>query len=189
MKLRIADISIYIGYEAVAAMTAVLLLDTENRVICCFIAAIIHELGHLLMMKLTGVRITGLRLRLFDVMIEADEPPSFTADILATSGGVMANLLFFVLLLPFGTKLSLPHLVLGLFNLLPVMSLDGGRLLYLCMSRRFSARVCDRTIRILSFLFILPLMTAGIYLLLASSYNYTLLAVSLYLLALLFLKH
>ena len=189
MRFRVADISVYIGYEAVAAMTAVLLLDRENRFICCFFAAIIHELGHLLMMKLAGVKVTGLRLRLFDVLIEADEPPSFSADVWITLGGVAANLLFFILLFPFGKKLSLPHLALCLFNILPVMSLDGGRLLYLCLSRRYSPRICDTALRISTFVLMLPLMTVGIMLLLDNSYNYTLLAVSLYLLTILFIKH
>lgn len=37
MKLRIARIDLFIGYEAIAAMTAVLLLDRDNRVIFCFL--------------------------------------------------------------------------------------------------------------------------------------------------------
>lgn len=188
MKLRIADLQVTIGYEAVAAMTAVLLLDRENRVICCMIAALLHELGHLLMMRLCGVKVRGFRLRLFDVLIEAEEPSSFFHDVLITAGGVTVNLLFAAILCPFSPKLGLPHLMLGLFNLLPVMSLDGGRLLSICLSRRFSPRVCDMVLRVTTFLFSLPLMTAGILLLLNSGYNYSLLAISLYLLAILLLK-
>ena len=188
MKLRIADLSICFGYEVIAAMTAVLILDRENRVICCFAAALLHELGHIVMMRLCRVKVRGLRLRLFDVLIEADEPADLCADAWITSGGVLVNVLCAAIFCPFSLKVGLPHLALGIFNLLPVISLDGGRLLSICLSRRFSPHVTDTVLRVTTFLFLLPLMTAGIYLLFQSGYNYSLLLISLYLLAVLLLK-
>ncbi len=188
MKLRLGKVDITVGYEVAAVMSAVLLLDRENRMICCFLAALLHESGHLLMMRLNHVSVRGLRLRLFDVLIEADAPKSFRADVLITLGGPVMNLLCFLLFRPLDMKLSLPHLALGVFNLLPVMSLDGGHLLVITLERRFSPRVSGTLLRITTFLFILPLMTAGIYILLNSGYNYSLLAISLYLTAVLLLK-
>lgn len=189
MKLRIARIDLFIGYEAIAAMTAVLLLDRENRVIFCFLAAVLHELGHVLMMLLCGVRVRAIRLRLFDVLIKADDAPSFKADVLITLGGVAANFLFALLLYPIGMKVALPHLALGVFNLLPVMSLDGGHLLEIMMDKRFSPRTIAVTLRVTTLVFLLPLMTAGLYVLLNSGYNYSLLIIAIYLIVLLFLKN
>ena len=189
MKLRIAKIDWYIGYEAIAAMTAVLLLDRENRVIFCFFAAILHEMGHLLMMLLCGVHVRGIKLRLFDVLIEADDAPNRKADVLITLGGVAVNFLCAASLCPLGMKYGLPHLFLGIFNLLPVMSLDGGHLLEICLENRFSPRALANTLRVTTFVFLFPLMTAGLVLLLNSGYNYSLLVISLYLIVLLFLKH
>ena len=169
-------------------MTAVLLLDSGNRIICCFFAALLHELGHLLMMKLCGVRIRGMRLRLFDVLIEADEPPTLRSDVLVTLGGALSNFLFALVFAPIDLRLSLPNLALGIFNLLPVMSLDGGRLLCIVMARQFSSRVCENTLRVCTFIILIPLFTAGLYLLFHSGYNYSLLMISLYLLTVLLLK-
>ena len=188
MKLRIADIDICVGYEAVAAVTAALLIDRENRLICCLAAAAVHELGHILMMRLCSVRVTGVRLRLFDVLIEADEPPSFGSDVLITLGGPAANLAFAAVLTPFGFELGMPQLALGIFNMLPVMSLDGGHLLRICLERRSNARIADMILTVATIIFVLPLMTAGIYLLFKSKYNYSFLAISLYLLSVLMLK-
>lgn len=188
MKLRIAELDVYIGYEAVAAMTAVLLLDRGNRVMCCFLAALLHELGHIVMMLLSGVGISGIRLRLFDVLIMADEPESFGADVLITLGGVFSNIIFALLFLPFSVKLSVPNLALAVFNILPIMSLDGGHLLYICMAKRFGPRACRNALRLTTFVFVLPLMTAGLYILFNSGYNYSLLAISLYLFTVLLLK-
>lgn len=189
MKLRIANLDLYIGYEAIAAMTAVLLLDRDNRVIFCFLAAILHELGHLLMMLFCGVQVRAIRLRLFDVLIQADEAPTFKADVLITLGGVAVNFLFALLLYPVGMKYALPHFALGVFNLLPVMSLDGGHLLAIILDKRFSPRIVAITLKVTSFVFLLPLMTAGLYVLLNSGYNYSLLIISVYLIVLLFLKN
>ena len=175
MKLRIAKIDLFVGYEAIAAMTAVLLLDRDNRVIFCFLAAILHELGHVLMMLLCGVHVRAIRLRLFDVLIQADDAPSFKADVLIT--------------MPVSMKVALPHLALGIFNLLPMMSLDGGHLLEIFMDKRFSPRATSITLRVTTFVFLLPLMTAGLYVLLNSGYNYSLLIISIYLIVLLFLKN
>ena len=113
MKLRIANLDLYIGFEAIAAMTAVLLLDRDNRVIFCFLAAILHELGHLLMMLLCGVHVRAIRLRLFDVLIQSDEAPTVKVDVLITLGGVAVNFLFALLLYPVGMKYALPHFALG----------------------------------------------------------------------------
>ena len=188
MKLRIAKIEVLIGVEAVAAMTAVLLLDRGNRIICCFLAAALHELGHILMMRWCGVRVRRVRLRLFDALIEADEAPSFAADVLITLGGPAVNLLCAVVFCPFSLKLGLPHLMLGVFNLLPVMSLDGGHLAAICLSRRFSPRFCDLALCISTVIFLVPLTAAGFMILCRSGYNYSLLLIALYLTAILLLK-
>lgn len=188
MKLRIAKTEVVIGYEVMAAITAVLLLDRENRIVCCLLAALLHELGHVLMMRLCGVRVRCVRLRLFDTLIEGDEAPSVLTDVWITLGGVTVNFVCAAALCPFSLTLGLPHLALGVFNLLPVMSLDGGHLLVICLSRRFSPRVVDAVIKLSTFLFLLPLMTAGIYIVCRSGYNYSLLLISLYLTVILFMK-
>lgn len=188
MSFRIGRRSVYIGYEAVAALTAVLVLDRENRMILCFAAALLHELGHLVMMLMFGIEVRGVSLRLFDVRIEADSPPGFISDLCVTLGGPAVNLLLSAVFIPAGGFFGYTNLALGCFNLLPVISLDGGRLLTLLLSRRFSPRTCRVTLTIVSFVILLPLMTAGAVILFRSGYNYSLLIISLYLLAILFIK-
>lgn len=188
MSFRIGDFEVFVGYEVAAALTAVLILDTDNRLVACFLAALLHELGHIFMMVACRVRVRALSLRLFDVLITADSPPTFCADVLITLAGAAANFLFALLFFAFLPVFSTANIALGIFNLLPVMSLDGGHLLYICIQRRFSMRACELVLRATTFVIMLPLMAAGIYFLFRSGYNYSLLAVSLYLLAVLFLK-
>lgn len=188
MSFRLGKTAVSVGYGLAAALTAVLILDRENRVICCIAAAALHELGHILMMRLYHVRICSISARLFDVKIEADRPASFSADLCITLGGPAANFLCAVLFLPLSRGMTLANLALGVFNLLPVMSLDGGRLLYLLLSRRFLPKTCIVILKTVSFFLLIPFLTAGLLVLFRSGYNYSLLAVSLYLLTVLFLK-
>ena len=188
MRFRFGKTELSVGYEVVAAITAVLILDRENRVICCVLAAALHELGHLLMMRCFHIRLQSVSVRFFDVLIKADSPAGSRDDLLITLGGPAANLLFAALSIPISRNLFYANLALGCFNLLPVMSLDGGHLLYLLLSRRFLPKTCTVIIKVISFLLLLPLLTAGLVILLRSGYNYSLLAVSLYLLAIFIFK-
>ena len=188
MRFRLRQTEILIGYEAVAAMTAALLLDRQGRVICCFLAAVMHECGHLLMMLLFRCQVRSVQLRLFDVSIVADEPKSVRADTLIAAAGVMTNLLFAAVCYPFSRMMCISHLVIGGFNLLPMESLDGGRLLTIWLSRRLSAVTVERVLKILTFILLTPILCGGIFVLLKTKYNYSLLTVSLYLLTVLFLK-
>ena len=188
MSFRLNSIRVYVGYELAAALSAVLILDREDRYICCFAAAAAHELGHLLMMRLFKVGVRGISLRLFDVLIEADSPRGYLADICVTLGGPAVNLILAGVCMPLGGFFWQANLALGCFNLLPVESLDGGRFISLTLTRLFTERAARIALNVTSFVILLPLMTAGIYTVLRSEYNYSLLMISLYLLAILFLK-
>ena len=189
MSFCLGKCRITVGYEAVAALAAVLILDRENRIVQCMAAALLHEAGHLLTMLRCGLKVRGISLRLFDVQIAADSPRRFRHDVWITLAGPAVNLLLAAAFIPAGSFFGVANLALGCFNLLPAESLDGGRLLTLLLSRRCDDRVCNLVLKITSFIILLPLMTAGIYTLFQSGYNYSLLTVSLYLLAMLFLKH
>lgn len=188
MSFRLGNTAVCVGYEAVAAIAAVLILDRENHVVCCIAAAILHELGHILMMRLFRIRVRSVSVRIFDVGIEADRPASFSADIGVTVGGPVMNFICAAAFAPLSRDMTLANLALGVFNLLPVMSLDGGRLLYLLLSRRFLPKICTIILKTVSFLLLIPFLTAGLLMLFRSGYNYSLLVISLYLLTVLLLK-
>ena len=188
MKFRLGGIELFLGYEAAAALTAALLLDHSGTVLCCFFAAVMHECGHLLMMRLFCCRLRSISITLFDVKICADEPKSVGADAMIASAGVMTNFFFAAVCYPFLPMMSLSHLAIGIFNLLPMDSLDGGRLLLLWLTRRLSAFAAERILKAVTFVFLTPILCCGIYVLLHTKYNYSLLAVSLYLLTVLLLQ-
>lgn len=188
MKFRLRGINFSVGYEVVAALTLVLLLDGSGRIAACILAALLHESGHLIMMRLCSCSVQEVRVRLFDVLILADRAEDTRCDILITSGGVLMNLLCAGVFSFFSPTLMSANLVIGCFNLLPVETLDGGRLMMLLLSSRLSYDAAIRVVRAFSFLFLFPFFLLGIYVLLRTGYNYSLLAISLYLLAVLLIR-
>lgn len=104
-------------------------------------AAACHELGHLAAAKLCGVHVRGMCLDLFGARLQLDGLPSYGAEWLIAAAGPLVNLLSAAACL-WGWQIaggdasadivlfSLASLALGGINLLPIGSLDGGRMLY-----------------------------------------------------------
>nr|WP_326184997.1 peptidase M50 [uncultured Oscillibacter sp.] len=115
-------------------------------------AAAVHELGHLLALRLLGAHVTGLRVSVLGAVLETDSGClSYGGELLAVLAGPAANLLCALLLTARdGARWAVPvgtHLVLGLFNLLPVGPLDGGRALYLLTVWAFGPAPAERAAR------------------------------------------
>jgi len=99
-------------------------------------AAAVHELGHILTLKLLGANVTSLRLSMFGAVLETDIGKlPYGKELLVVLAGPAANFLVARLLSGIGGEwwdaAVGAHLVLCGFNLLPVEPLDGGRALYL----------------------------------------------------------
>lgn len=77
--------------------------------------------------------------------------------------------------------------MIGLFNIMPVYALDGGRIVYTILSMRLLPESAKAAVNAISVITIVPMLIFG-GLLLYSSKNITLLLTSLYLLSLLILK-
>lgn len=142
------------------------------------LAALIHELGHLAAAVACGVRITGMRLDLFGARLELPGLLSYRQELLVALGGPAANLLTATVLFRAWTACGCPvcgaspslsgwALVLGVLlpaslglcavNLLPVATLDGGRILSCLLSLTLGADAARRVLRLLS-LFLLSLL-------------------------------
>ena len=149
------------------------------------LACALHELGHALAILLLGGRISALRLTAVgaELRLDASRPLSYGREMAATLAGPVVNLLtawlaarrrLFLL-----SGLSLGQ---GLFNLLPLMPLDGGRLLYLLLAFRAEEERADRVLRLTSA--VLAGLLVGLGLILAREFgNLTLLITAAWLAA------
>lgn len=112
-------------------------------------AAVIHEVGHLLVLRRLGAPVSALRLSVFGAEIETVcAQLSYPGELCAVLAGPLANLFCGIALAFAGIPVPAgAHLVLGVFNLLPVRPLDGGKALCLAASWWGGPAAGDRVTR------------------------------------------
>ena len=102
-----------------------LLLFPFRFLLGIFLAAFVHEVGHILAIHFTGGRVLGIRLRGWGARIECSPMEPGKAAICALAGpGAGALTVFAWRWFP---ELAVAGLVQTIFNLLPVYPLDGGQ--------------------------------------------------------------
>ena len=196
MTFQLGKISFEISFPLVALMTAVIIFDTSMSVIICFTSVIAHETGHLLALRHFGSYPKKIKLTLFDIAIIDREKinRSDKAEIIITLAGVTVNFIlagisYFFIQNPYMEIFFNTNLTLGLFNSLPIDSLDGGQALFILLSRKFSPFTSMKILDIISFMILIPVAVMGFLVLLQSKYNFTLLLTALYLIAIILLKN
>ena len=104
-------------------------------------AAVCHELGHWLVLRRVGGRIQRLHITVFGAEMQVDDRRiSYGGELLAAAAGPLSNLLLAAALGLLGRwwepmyLFAGAQLVLGAFNLLPALPLDGGRILWLALA-------------------------------------------------------
>ena len=185
LKIFISGIEYRLSLLFPAAVVILLTLDQTGIAAWCLAASVMHEFGHFAAMYAFGSRPSSVNIGFFGVAVKRNPGISVNhaESMLIALAGPAVNLVSFIILysLTGWTVPVIVHLIMALFNLLPVESLDGGQALYYAMAEPLGEEKAERVVFLMSVLLLIPLATAGFFLLLHSRYNFTLLAVSLYL--------
>lgn len=125
-------------------MAALILLLPLDWLLAAVFAAAMHELGHLAAIKAFVRRPVFISIGMLGASIYTG-PLNNKEEFLCAAAGPSASLmlLFLCRLFP---KVALCGLVQGMFNLIPLYPLDGGRMLY-CLVRWCSPRRAERVFR------------------------------------------
>lgn len=117
-----------ISAKGYIALAGALLILPMRFLLAAVVAAAIHEGCHCLAIRLCGGQIYGVHLDAWKTMIET-EPMEGIKGILCAGAGPVGSLglLCFAKLFPL---LALCAMVQGLYNLLPIYPMDGGRILH-----------------------------------------------------------
>ena len=111
-------------------------------------AMLCHELGHAITLWAFGVPVHRLRLNLGGAVLDTGEM-DYRQELVCAMAGPAANFL----LLPLGhwfPMFGVMSLCLGIFNLLPILPLDGGRALRAGLSLFWNVTVVARVLAIVS---------------------------------------
>lgn len=186
--LRWGKLEVSGGFLLVAAV--LFYFDTGNILPLAAFAAGAHELGHYAALRLLGGDIVRFRLTAVggDMELDRSRPLSYLGELLSITAGPLVNLAVAVLSakLAGGREwlyvLSGLSLSLGLFNLLPVYPLDGGRTLLLLLTGLLPPLWAARLTRWCSAVVVAGVLVVGGFLFFQSPGNFTLLVMGLWLL-------
>ena len=157
MGLRICQVRITPGFLFLAAF--LFYQSTSSFLVTFLLAAALHEGGHLLAARWRGVPVRALSMTAFGCVLDfVDEALVRDRDLLwIAAAGPLCNLLFALLCVTpwvgrwrgaalFGAE----HLLLALFNLLPVFPLDGAVLCAGLLKPNVGERRADQVVLALS---------------------------------------
>jgi len=175
---------------ALLALAAAYFFDSGGTLFVALFAAAVHETGHYAALRLFRGRISELKLELWGFRMRADSRMSYPAEIVTAAAGPAASLLLAVAAALVGRYfycqqgyvLSGVSLVFCVFNMLPSLPLDGGKVVYAWAATCFGLDTAERLACILSCVVILVLLLAGMMLMLKTGINFTLLLAALWLL-------
>ena len=143
-------------------MAAVLvLLLPLDWLLAAILAAAFHEMGHLAAIYMAGVRVDSVSIGFPGAQIRTG-PLGNRAEFFCAAAGPAASLLL-LSLCRFFPKLAVCALVQGMFNLIPVHPMDGGRML-LCVLRRLCPRWAERIFHAIQCLILYGLLTLSVLL-------------------------
>lgn len=111
----------------IAAAAGVLLLPL-NWLLFAVLAALVHELGHLIVLKCCRIDVPEMEIGAFGARITT-APLTPVQEMLCAAAGPLCSfsLLLFADAAPVLALLGLIH---GAFNLLPLLPMDGGRIVH-----------------------------------------------------------
>lgn len=143
-------------------LAALILLTLPLKwLLAAVLAAAFHELGHLTILYLLCVPVTEFRVGSFGAYIETG-PLTRRQEMLCASAGPAASLCL-LLLCRWLPRVAICGGVQGLYNLIPVYPMDGGRILKCALAAAFSQERTEAVCRVVELSFaalLLILLTA-----------------------------
>lgn len=170
------NLRVSISFWFVTVLCLMFLIDEQSFSLLSLSAFFLHEFTHIFFVVVFGGRVTEFSLSLGEMNIKTErEFLGKIQNIVVSLSAPLLNLLLAILFWEKYRSFAEINAVIGFFQLLPIISLDGDVALE-------SLKVSLFIRKTISFVLIFAFAVLGFALLLYSKYNFTLLFVSFYLL-------
>lgn len=148
--------------KAYLYLSGALLLLPLRCLLAFVVAAVVHELGHILVLYLLKIRIYNVEFGVFGAKIDTECMAPWQELLCALAGPISGfTLLLFFRWMPLTAIFGIFQ---SLYNLLPVYPGDGGRILQSCANMLLPPNVAQKICRIIEVLFLISAAGIGIYL-------------------------
>ena len=150
-------VRIHVSPSAPLLLALFVMLSSPLLLSALLLAALCHELGHYWMLRRLRARVTAIHITALGAEMQVSGWLSYGGELLAAAAGPVTNLLL-ALPLAYGGRLweglyvfAGAQLVLGVFNLLPILPLDGGSMLWNLLAWLTEPYTADRIAGVVSF--------------------------------------
>ncbi len=173
-------------------MISLYILGYAEEMLILLAIIMIHELSHGLMAMFLGIRIQEIQILPFGGLVKLDNSLSFTPkeEIIISLAGPISNVAlsatifflqdFFYWKSPGFDFVIFSSLSIAIFNLLPALPLDGGRVFRSMLALIFGYKKATDITSIISKIIALCLVVFNIYLFTLASYNFTLILIGIF---------
>ena len=151
------SVRIHVSPSAPLLLALFVMLSSPLLLSALLLAALCHELGHYGMLRRLRARISAVRITALGAEMQVAGRLSYGGELLAAAAGPVTNLLLALPLAYGGRQWEVLYLfagaqlVLGVFNLLPILPLDGGSVLWNLLAWLTEPYTADRVTGIISF--------------------------------------
>lgn len=185
MKFRLGGCKVRVGFTCFVLLAACCLFSGLGGGGACAAAVMLHEGAHLAMMWLLHTPPESVALTAMGCRVSYCKGISLSnkKHALISLAGPGMNWLCFLLSKIHGIDIAFTasSLALGILHSLPIEPLDGGLALRYFLMGRLGPFRAEKVCRLVSAVILFPLAALGFMVLLRTRYNYSLLALSMYL--------
>ncbi len=164
----------YISFGFLFVITLMFIFDETASALISLTAFAVHEISHIIFILLFKGRVDYIKFSLLELNISTKVYAlSKWERIVVSLAGAFGNFLMALIFFSINTSVSLINIAVGCFQLLPIIGFDGDNVLEILGLSSVIRKIISFSI---AFLFSL----VGFYVLLHSTYNFSILALSLY---------
>lgn len=191
MTFRLLDIEFFISVPFAVVLAFLLVTDKTGMMSASLFAVLLHEIGHLIVMKLNRIAPKSVKMSLGGVLIVGNAYCTAKESISVALAGPLVNIVFSVvfyfsgvyfdslLLAAFGVV----QFLVGIINLFPIKGLDGGTVLRNLLERYYKGNV-QLTVKLVSIGVSIGVLVLGIAVAVKNTSNPSLLLLGIYLIIL-----